>query len=279
MGSNYSKFIDDLTVAVSVNLKQSLVKDNTLPRPLTYRSRTNHTLPTHANTMQEELNKISQYVESHQMVINKAKTKVIMFNTRKSLDFEPQLTLESHDTLEVVDEIKLLGLVIRSDLSWSSNTDKMCKKVFSRMWILRRLKGLGADTGALLDTYTQQILSIVEFAAPVWTPGLTQNQSYQIERVQKTAVRVILGDSYISYKQGLSQLKLQPLDQRRKKLCLKFTSKAISHPRFSSWFRSNEPAIKQTRRKPNKFRAVPSRTRRFEMSPIPHMTNIANTLQ
>lgn len=118
MDKNYSKFIDDLTVAVSVNLKQSLVKDNTLPRPLSYRSRTNHILPTITNTMQAELNNILHYAEAHQMVINKAKTKVIIFNTRKSLDFEPQLTLDSDDALEVVDEIKLLGLVVRSDLSW-----------------------------------------------------------------------------------------------------------------------------------------------------------------
>ena len=160
--------------------------------------------------------------------------------------FEPHLILDSEDALEVVDEIKLLGLVVRSDLSWSSNTNTMCQKVFSRMWILRRLKGLGADREALLDTYNQQILSIVEFAAPVWTPGLTQSQAHQIERVQKTAVRVILGDSYTSYKQGLALMKLEPIQQRRKRLCAKFTTKAISHPRFNTWFQTTEQKKKQT---------------------------------
>lgn len=112
------------------------------------------------------------------------------------------------------------------------------------MWILRRLKGLGADREALLDTYKQQILSIVEFAAPVWTPGLTRDQAHQIERVQKTVVQVILGDSYTTYKQGLVQMKLETLQHRRYKLCLKFTTKAISHPKFNSWFQTNEPKNK-----------------------------------
>ena len=62
----------------------------------------------------------------------------------------------------------------------------MIKKAFSRLWILRRLKPLGASTMELLDVYQKQVRCIVEYASPVWTGGLTLDEVHQIERVQKT---------------------------------------------------------------------------------------------
>ena len=42
MGVNYSKYIDDLTIAVAVNLKQCLKNDENGPKPTTYHARTQH---------------------------------------------------------------------------------------------------------------------------------------------------------------------------------------------------------------------------------------------
>ena len=51
------------------------------------------------------------------MVINEEKTKVMLFNQAWKYDFLPDIHTEAGDMLEVVEEFKLLGLVIRSDLS------------------------------------------------------------------------------------------------------------------------------------------------------------------
>ena len=59
--------------------------------------------------------------------------------------------------LEVVEKCKLLGLIVRSDLKWHDNTVHMCKKGYTRMWMVRRLKKLGANIEELLDVYTKQI--------------------------------------------------------------------------------------------------------------------------
>ena len=40
--------------------------------------------------------------------------------------------------------------------------------------MLKRLKPLGASDQELLDVYDKQIRCILEYASPVWTPGLTQ---------------------------------------------------------------------------------------------------------
>ena len=77
------------------------------------------------------------------------------------------------------------------------------KKGYERLWILRRLKRLGASEIDLLDVYTKHVLSVLELAVPVWNPGLTIEEIKQIERVQKTAFYIILGDKYLNYELAL----------------------------------------------------------------------------
>ena len=62
------------------------------------------------------------------MKINEKKCKVMIFNTGRKYDGMPQLTLSGHgdNYLEVVETFKLLGVIIRSDLKWSENTDYIC---------------------------------------------------------------------------------------------------------------------------------------------------------
>ena len=64
----------------------------------------------------------------------------------------------------------------------------MCQKGYLRLWMIRRLKRLGASRTDMLDVFYKQIRCVLELAVAVWTPGLTQAESAQIERVQKCAL-------------------------------------------------------------------------------------------
>ena len=69
--------------------------------------------------------------------------------------------------------MKLLGVVIRSDLKWKDNTEFIVKRAYKKLWVLRRLKSLGAGQDKLLDLYVKQIGCLLEMAAPVWHGSLT----------------------------------------------------------------------------------------------------------
>ena len=58
---------------------------------------------------------ISDYATVHEMKLNMKKTKFMLFNPTINYDFVPDLSLEGVD-LETMDEIRLLGLIVRSDL-------------------------------------------------------------------------------------------------------------------------------------------------------------------
>ena len=78
------------------------------------------------------------------MKLNFKQTKLILFNPSTSRDFLPKLSI-NHNDIEMVEEAKLLGVIIHSDLSWSSNTDYIAKKGNNKLWMLRRLRRMGAD--------------------------------------------------------------------------------------------------------------------------------------
>ena len=61
----------------------------------------------------------------------------------------------------------------------------------------------------------------------VWNSSLSSGNRKDLERLQKSAVRIIIGKTYNNYKEGLKMLNLQTPDQRRKTLCLKFARKCL----------------------------------------------------
>ena len=83
---------------------------------------------------------------------------------------------------------------------------------------------VGANTDELLDVYQKQVRSVMELAVAVWEPALTVAEDKQIERVQKAAYSIILGDNYNTYSTALKVLGAETLGTRRKKLTLNFAT-------------------------------------------------------
>ena len=271
------KFVDDLTIAEAINMDKTLVySPETIqnPQPLNFHSRTGHTLPVTKSKVYSQLESTSLYAESNEMKINFAKTKLMLFNPCKTVDFMPNFVIQGIE-LELVSETKLLGLHITSNLKWKSNTYKMITKANQRLWILRRLKILGAQQNSLVDVYIKQIRSILEFGVPVWQGSITVHERADIERVQKMAARIILGRSYHSYEDALLTLKIECLESRRVKLCLNFALKAEVHPKFKHWFKENTRTY-NTRRKKSKYLEVHFNHARYEKSPLGYLTRLLN---
>ena len=64
----------------------------------------------------------------------------------------------------------------------------------------------------LKQIYTTFIISKVEHSAVVWHSSLTQDNRSDLERVQKAAVKIIMGNKYTDYNNSLKYLKLESLD-------------------------------------------------------------------
>ena len=177
--------------------------------------------------------------------------------------------------VETSEEIKLLGLTVRSDLSWKSYTKQIVTKAYKRLWKIKRLKNYGANLNDLKEIFFKQIRTVLEFGAPVWNSGLTKAESMDIERVQKAFLHIALGNTYQSYKIALEIANMEPLEDRRTKLCTTFAKKCLKHPKHSAWFQHNVGAANTRSFKPN-LKLPLHRLARFRDSPIPYLTNLLN---
>lgn len=276
------KYIDDFTFGASLDLKKDLIidPDHNPVRPLSYRNRTGHIMRPGESVMQTQLNGLIEYADQHKMKINYKKTKCMLFNPRRKLDFMPHLITPSGDSMELVENMRLLGVEIRSDLRWINNTDTICKKFYERLWIIRNLRKLGTKQAELVDVYAKQVRVMVELAVPVWEPGLTISESQQIERCQKVAFAAILGwaKNDISYRKSLKILGLKSLKSRHSEICEKFARKSVNNPKFRTWYSINEVESKayNTRSKQPFLKPVTTRTVKFKRSPLPFLTSLLN---
>jgi hypothetical protein len=76
------------------------------------------------------------------------------------------------------------------------------------MQLLNRASRFTSNKWDLKHIYLIYIRSILEQSAVVWHSSPSQKNKRDLERVQKVAVKVILGKNYTSYKAGLEVLKI-----------------------------------------------------------------------
>ena len=178
-----------------------------------------------------------------------------------------------------MEEIKIVGYILRSDLKTCSNTEFIIKKAYGRMWILRRLKALGATRIRLLDVLQKQILSVLNLGVPAWDSLLTEQEKEDFERVLKTGLKIIWGKDYSTFDTVIKESQISTMRQVREKIVKKFVRKTIKHNKFKRWFSEHNSGGMNTRTGNRaKFKTVPARKAFFQKSPIPTITNIANLL-
>ena len=72
--------------------------------------------------MQNNLTKIETFTLENQMQINESKSKVMIFNKSRKYDFPPEYAFRNGEILECLEETKLLGIQLSSDLKWKANS-------------------------------------------------------------------------------------------------------------------------------------------------------------
>ena len=222
---------------------------------------------------QQYLDNLSEWTANQEMELNLDKSKYMIFNFTKDYAFSTRLHLNGVQ-INQVKETKLLGVILRDDLSWKSNTEHIIKKAYKRMIILKRLYQFGIPRQDLTEIYILYIRSVLEQSSVIWHGALTVGETKDIERVQKVALRLILKEDYTSYKASLQITGLLTLEDRRKFLCLNFAKKCLKSDATKDMFPLKK-IIRDTR-KPQIYKVPFARTSRFANSAIPYMARLLN---
>ena len=224
---------------------------------------------------QKQLDKINAWTVKQKMRLNEKKTKNMIFNFTKKYQFTTKLNVNNVN-IEIPKETKLLGTVITEKLTWDRNTEEITKKAYKRMQLLHVAANFTASKKDLKDIYFTFIRSVLEQSAAVWHSSLTNKNRSDLERVQKGAIRVIMGKHYTSYKNSLKVLNIDSLEKRREILCLKFAKKCTLNEKLKNLFPLNKNDHKMKLRKQKKYKILKANTKRYKQSALPYMRRLLN---
>ena len=273
------KFIDDLTILeivnlLSIGLSTYNVK-NQVPSDII---NSNQFIPPDNLNSQYYLDQISEWTKNQKMKINENKRKIMVFNFTKNYQFSTRLKLEG-EILETVNETKLLGTIVTNDLKWEKNTSFIVKKANKRLELLRRISNFGADSDNLKNIYILYIRSLLEQSCILWHSALTEENSSDLERIQKTSLKIILKENYKNYEHALKTLDLQNLAERRELLCLNFAKNCLKNEKMRKYFPKNLKKHQMKTRNQEEFKIGTARTERLKKSPITYMQYLLNKIQ
>ena len=92
------------------------------------------------------------------MKLNEAKSNYMIFSRSKE-SFATRLKVNNIN-LDRLSVTKLLGVWITEDMSWSRNSQEICKKAYSRLSMITKLKYVGVSKDDLIEIYVLFIRSV-----------------------------------------------------------------------------------------------------------------------
>ena len=218
---------------------------------------------------------INDWTETKQMKLNEKKTKNMIFNFTHDNQFSTDIKLKG-ETIETVRETKLLGVYINDKLNWNDNTRNIVRESNKRMRLLHRARQFTRNIKHLKQIYMLQVRSKLEQSAVLWHSGITRKDCQELERIQKSAMKVIFGNGYKDYQDALKKIGLDTLEKRRDRLCLDFAKGCLKIEKLKKIFPlNNKKENKETRNK-EKYVVNIARTERYKKSAIPFMQRLLN---
>ena len=168
------KYIDDLSVLQLVCLSGLLTEYNFYSHVASDIGTEDKFLPAESFATQDNLNSIANWTRENKMQINEGKCNFMIFS-RSEEQFTTRLSM-NNVKLDRISEVKILGLYISEDLSWTRNCKEICIKAYSRVQMLTKLKYVGTKTEDLLDVYKLYIRSIAEYCSVVFHSTLSNGR-------------------------------------------------------------------------------------------------------
>ena len=168
--TNFVKYADDLTVSLPITSGSDCSKLNSF------------------------LLDISKWSTSNGLMVNPSKCQAVNFTFKHRRDLHELVS--SHDAcsiegseIETNSSVKYLGLVLSSDLSWSSHILSISKKMFRLTFYIKKLRQSGITQSLLLLFVNSCILPIVLYCSPLIFPGLLKKDYIILRRVLNAVSR------------------------------------------------------------------------------------------
>ena len=180
---------------------------------------TNNNNITLSSKINNEINKLNEWMKTNKLSLNIKKTKFMIFRyPQKPVSSLPKLDIKIEGKrIEQVDQFKFLGITIHETLTWKHHIDIIRVKISKVTGTMRRLKSY-INSKVLLSIYNTLILSHLHYGILCW--GF---DGHKLFKMQKKSIRVVKKSKYNSHTDPIfKSLKLLKINDIFKTQCLKF---------------------------------------------------------
>ena len=134
-------------------------------------------------------------------------------------------TVFGQHTVPTMKNPKILGVTLDSLHTFNAHSNNTLNKIRKRNSVLKALAGSswGKDRELLTTTYKAISRSVVNYAAPVWTPALRDTHWSKLQAAQNSSLRVITGCTKMTHIDELHrETKLLPVKEHNTMLSRQF---------------------------------------------------------
>lgn len=158
-----------------------------------------------ANKLVKKCNEImvslSNWTRANRLKVNTNKTKVIMFCAKnKLLIIRNDIYFQNH-RIELVEELKILGVYFSSGLRWDARINYLCGKLSAVTGVMARCRAF-LPVVAKLQIYYGVFLSYVHYCYFVWAT-ISKCNMQKLLTIQKKIVRYIENVDLLSVTHGI----------------------------------------------------------------------------
>jgi hypothetical protein len=158
--------------------------------------------------LQADINSLYSWSNANHLSVNYTKCAAMRLSLHVSTSSNPLYVIDDTQ-IPVSNTHRDLGVLVQSNLSWSSHYNQICSKAYNVLHLLRRtVSSKNISTRKLL--YISLVRSKLCYCSQLWRPRLVKD-ILALERVQRRATKFILSDYSSDYKTRLINLKLLPL--------------------------------------------------------------------
>ena len=213
-------FINDITSCISNSVLRCFADDTRMMKAISSCE--------DMSTLQSDLNDVMKWSQRNNMSLHQDKFEYMSHVHRANrantlqqvLPFSSEVYqyTTSKGSLRPVEQLKDLGVVVSSDLSWSAHVNAMANKARKKAgWVLSVFHTRSPTI--MLTLYKSMVRSLLEYCCPVWNPQKLSDVK-ELEGVQRTFTSRIAGCQGLDYWARLQKLSLMSLQRRRERYIL-----------------------------------------------------------
>ena len=153
----------------------------------------------------------SQWYKENHLKANKDKYQVMILQNNRKSNVKIKVMADINNETEQTRCLKLLGVEVDNELTFSTHIGNLCKRVGQRIGVISRFRNI-IPTSAKLTIYKSAILSHLTYCSTVWHFCKVADKR-KIERLQEKALRVVCRDKSTPYAQLLIKANLPSLQK------------------------------------------------------------------